>query len=144
MSARSKAAPLAVRLGLAHVGVARFSEGWAAMMWTHAAGPQPISGMVDYETAVDRARAYAAIDPIGRVLDLPDGLGEVEGRGLVHLDRRDDGRLEVMHESASGNSFATLRFYQGPERKRALLFALDVLAQYQNPRGASRLGRVAP
>jgi hypothetical protein len=77
------------------------------------------------------------------MLDLPDGVGQVDGRGFVHVDRREDGMLEVMHQSASGNSLATLGRYAGPDRKRAMLFAVDVLAQYTNGRDqASRLGRL--
>lgn len=139
MSAR----PIAVRLGLTLVSVSRSRQGWAACMWSRATkGPVPLSQPTTYEAAVDRARAYVAIDPTVRVLDLPLGVGDVEGRGLVHLDLRDSGEIEVMHESASGNSFATLRTYPKEDRKRACLFALDVLATYSNPKGASRLGRV--
>lgn len=135
--------PAAVRLGLTHVSVGFVDGGWAPLMWSASTnGPCPLSSIGSYDAAVDRARAYGAIDPANRVLDLPRGLGEIDGRGLVHVDRRDDGTLEVMHESASGTSFATLRTYDGPARKRALLFALDVLAQYPNPKGASRLVRV--
>jgi hypothetical protein len=103
----------------------------------------PICGVCDYERAVDHARAYAAVNPAGRVLDLPDGLGDVDGRGLVHVELRDGNKLEVLHENSSGNSFATLRLYDAKDNKRPLLFAVEVLPQYGNPRGASRLGRVS-
>jgi hypothetical protein len=144
MSALSKAAPIAVQLGLVHVSVGPVSSGHCAFAWSSATrGPVPICGVCDYERAVDHARAYVAVDPAGRVLDLPDGLGDVEGRGLVHVELRDNNKLEVLHESSSGNSFATLRLYDAKDRKRALLFAVEVLPQYGNPRGASRLGRVS-
>lgn len=144
MSRISSAAPIAVRCGLCHVSVGPVSNGFVAVIWSPATkGPHPISPILSYESAVDSARAYAAIDPTVRILDLPDGLGEVEGRGLVHVDRRDGDKLEVLHESSSGASFATLRFYDAKDRKRALLFALEVLDRYGNSKGASRLGRVA-
>ncbi|TCJ38825.1 hypothetical protein [Parafrankia sp. BMG5.11] len=143
MSAHVLTLPAAVRLGFTHVCVAPVSSGWAAMMWAKTGGPYGLSAALDYEGAVDRARAYVAVDPATRVLDVPAGQGEMDGRGLVHVDRRDDGCLEVTQESASGNSFALLRRYRAPDRKRAMLFAVEVLAQYTNGKGQpSRLGRV--
>lgn len=144
MSAKTLAAPIAVRLGLTHISVAPLSGGFAMVAWSAATnGPRPLCGARDYEGAVDQARAYAAIDPLRSILELPDGEGQVDGRGLVHVDRRDDGSLEVMQESASGNSFALLRRFRAPERKRALLFALEMLGEYTNGRNqASRLGRL--
>lgn len=143
MSAKSLAGPVAVRCGFTHVSVGAISTGHCAFAWSPATdGPVPISGITDYERAVDYARAYVATDAGSRVLDLPEGLGDIDGRGLVHVEPREGGKLEVLHESSSGNSFATLRLYDIADRKRALLFAVDVLPQYGNPRGASRLGRV--
>ncbi len=137
------AAPVAVRIGFAHVSVAPVAGGWVMVVWSAMTGPTPMCAVRDYEGAVDQARAYVAIEPINRILDLPDGVGEMDGRGLVHVDRRDDGWLEIMHESASGNSFALLRRYAGPDRKRAMLFALEALGEYTNGKGkASRLDRV--
>lgn len=143
MSALAKAAPVAVRLGLTHVSVGPIGTCFRAFAWSSAtAGPVAVSAGSAYEHAVDHARAYVAVDPASRVLDLPDGPGDLDGRGLVHVDRRPGGRLEVMHESASGGSFALLRDYDKSQLKRALLFALEVLPHYANPKGASRLGRV--
>lgn len=144
MSAAIKtAAPAAVRIGFSHVSVGPIGGGFAMIVWSSMTGPTPMCAARDYEGAVDHARAFVAIDPKTRVLDLPSGMGQFDGRGLVHVDRRDDGYLEVMQESASGNSFALLRRYRAPERKRALLFALEVSGEYTNGKGqASRLGRV--
>lgn len=128
-----------VRLGLFRVSVEPSGDGWAAVC-SSKSGQFAICTPRDYEGAVDRAKGYAILDP-RCVLDLQDGEGDTDGRGAIHIHRRDYG-LEVLHESASGGSFATLRVYKPDEGKRAVLFALDKLPEYRNPRGASRLGEV--
>jgi hypothetical protein len=134
--------PIAVRLGLTHVTVIHNGSGWCAALWSPNSGGQRQLGLAsDYERAIDQARAYAAIDPDKRIL--PDGLGELDGRALVHVEQRYGDKLEVLHESSSGNSFAMLRLYNIADRKPATLFAVDGLPQYGNSRGASRLGRVS-
>ncbi|WP_346031853.1 hypothetical protein [Erythrobacter westpacificensis] len=91
---------------------------------------------------MDHARAFVALRPLRCVLDLPDGLGDLEGRGLIHVEANDKA-IEVVHESASGSSFAILHRFMLGNEKRALLFALDKLPEYPNRKGASRLGRVS-
>lgn len=140
MIAPHESVPLAVRLGLFHVSVEPSGDGWIATCWSQKAGQWAICTPRDYEAAVDRAKGYSALDP-RCVLSLPDGEGEREGRGAIHVHRREFG-LEVMHESASGSSWATLRVYQPDETKRAVLFALDKLTEYHNAGAASRLGEL--
>ncbi|RIV83367.1 hypothetical protein [Aurantiacibacter zhengii] len=91
---------------------------------------------------MDHARAFVALRPLRCVLDLPNGLGDMEGRGLIHVEAR-GAAVEIVHESASGSSFAILHRFMLGNEKRALLFALDKLTEYPNRKGASRLGRVS-
>jgi hypothetical protein len=124
------------------VSVGFLGDGWSAVSWSPKNGPDLLCLPRPYELAVDHARAYVALRPLSRILDLPNGLGDLEGRGRIHVEANGD-EVEVIHESASGTSFAILyRFMKGNE-KRALLFALDKLPEYPNRKGASRLGRVS-
>jgi hypothetical protein len=135
--------PIAVRLGLTLVSVQRSREGWTPIAWSPVMDePSPIFTPADYETAVDHALAYAALRPSQRVLSLPLGRGDAEGRGRVHVLPSSGGKLEVLHESASGNSFGSLASYPAGDGKRALRFALGQLVAFANPMGASRLGDV--
>jgi hypothetical protein len=62
-----------------------------------------------------------------------------QSTGLIHVLPLDDGSLEVIHESASGESFACLGRFPADDRDTAVRFALDSLPTYS----PARLGRVA-
>lgn len=49
--------------------------------------------------------------------------------GLIHVIPEDDG-LQVLHESASGSSFAILARFGAHEREQAVQAALDALPTY--------------
>lgn len=57
--------------------------------------------------------------------------------GLIHVFSRGD-HLELMHESASGTSFATLAIFQVDQRGEAIGAALEALPTY----APCRLGEV--
>ena len=141
-SAIDAARPTAVRCGLTHMSVAPLGDGWSAVSWSPKSGPDPLCLPRPYELAVDHARAYVALRPLRRILDLPNGLGDLEGRDRIHVETNGDA-VEVVHESASGSSFAILHSFMKGNEKRALLFALDKLPEHPNRKGASRLGRVS-
>ena len=123
--------PIATTVGATHVSVAQTLNAWAVMAWSRDAGPQMLGRPVSYAEAKDRAKAYA--DRTGAVLDLPEGFG------LIHVNRRSDGQLEVLHESRTGESYSSLRTFGPHERDEAVRFALAALPQYQ----PCRLGEVA-
>ena len=108
--------PLAVQMGVEHVSVAQCSSGWAAMVWRDETGPQMLFKPTDYGKAISEARGYAHRS--GAVLDLPDAFG------LIHVRRTDNNWLEVLHESRSGESFATLALFPPHDRDAAVRFAL--------------------
>jgi hypothetical protein len=59
--------------------------------------------------------------------------------GLIHVLSQGDG-LEVLHESASGSSFASLARFGPDEREQAVQAALDALPTY----APCKLGEVLP
>lgn len=128
--------PTVVLFGLTHVGVAPASSGFVPMRWIKGIGPRPLGPITDHDGAVDRARAYVATYPHSSVLDVPEGYDPIE-RGMIHVDLAGDGRIEVLHEGRSGNSFATLGHFDPSDRKRAIAFAL-----HQRPIYDARLGRL--
>ena len=50
--------------------------------------------------------------------------------GLIHVLRHEDGRFEVLHESASGESFALLALFDADERDAAVKAAVDAPPTY--------------
>lgn len=54
--------------------------------------------------------------------------------GQVHVFHSSCGRLEVMHESASGESWATLGHFEREDREIAVRKALSALSDYPGAR----------
>ena len=50
--------------------------------------------------------------------------------GRMHIQRTGDGMLDVIHESASGSSFAILRCFAADKRDDAVSFALREMPRY--------------
>jgi hypothetical protein len=91
-----------------------------------------VSLPVAYQEAVERARGYCAALP-GAVLELPKRFG------LIHVSRCEAG-YEVLQESGSGESFASLGTFGPDDRDAAVAHALSSLGIY----APCRLGGVAP
>lgn len=125
-------APLAVIVGATHVSIAQTQSGkWVVMSWDRAEGPRLVCEPCAYQEATERARGYAFAMP-GAILDLPTDFG------LIHVSRRDYG-FEVIHESSSGESFASLGNFGPDDRDAAIMYAASQLGIY----APCKLGEIA-
>ena len=76
----------------------------------------------------------------GKVIDISTRRQrENPSTGWIHVLRMCGGKLEVMHESRSGESFGPIKHFEPDELEQAVVHAIKMLPTYK----PSRLGKIA-